>query len=60
MSGATVPSTCGAVALSYPVFPDDRRYLEIGVEKADCTWATVPETGSERPVAEGVPTVSPS
>ena len=35
--------------------PSDRRYFEIGVEKADCTWATVPETGSDRPVADGCP-----
>ena len=27
------------------------------VEKADCTWATVPETGRDNPVAEGLPTV---
>jgi hypothetical protein len=58
--GATVVSTSGAVALSYPVFPEGRRYFEIGVEKADCTWATVPETGSDNPVAEGLPTVRPS
>ena len=51
--GATEVSTSGAVALSYPVFPEDRRYFEIGVEKADWTWATVPETGSDNPVAEG-------
>ena len=58
--GATEASTSGAVALSYPVFPDERRYCEIGVEKADCASATVPDTGSDKPVAEGVPTVSPS
>ena len=58
--GATVVSTSGAVALSYPVFPEGKRYFEIGVEKADWTWATVPETGRDRPVAEGVPTVRPS
>ena len=52
--GATVAGTSGAAALSYPVLPDDRRYFEIGVEKADWTWATVPETGIDRPVAEGV------
>ncbi len=52
--------TSGADALSYPVFPEDRRYFEIGVEKADWTWATVPETGSDKPVAEGAPTVRPS
>src|SRR3984885_9976233 len=54
--GATVSSTSGAVALSYPVFPDASRYFEIGVEKADWTCATVPETGRDRPVADGVPT----
>ena len=58
--GATEASTSGAVALSYPVFPEARRYFEIGVEKADWTWATVPETGSDKPVADGVPTVRPS
>src|SRR5580698_689617 len=58
--GATEASTSGAVALSYPVFPEDRRYCEIGVEKADCTWATDPETGRDKPVAAGVPTVRPS
>ncbi len=31
----------------------------MGVEKADCTCATVPETGMESPVFDGVPTVSP-
>ena len=43
--GATEDGTSGADALSYPVFPEERRYFEIGVEKADWTWATVPETG---------------
>ena len=57
--GATAASTSGAVALSYPVSPEERRYFEIGVEKADWTWATVPETGRDRPVADGVPTVRP-
>ena len=41
-------------------FPKDRRYFEIGVEKADWTWATVPDTGSDKPVVDGVPTVRPS
>ena len=53
-------ATAGAAVLSYPVFPEESRYLEIGVEKADWTWATVPETGIDKPVAEGVPTVKPS
>ena len=52
--GATEVATSGAVALSYPVLPDDSRYLEIGVENADWTCATVPDTGSDNPVAEGV------
>src|ERR1700722_3322701 len=58
--GATDEGTSGAAALSYPVFPDDRWYLEIGVAKADWTWATVPETGRDSPVEEGVPTFRPS
>ncbi len=29
------------------------------VEKADWTWPTLPVTGRDRPVADGVPTVSP-
>ena len=58
--GATDVATSGAVALSYPVLPEDSRYLEIGVEKADWTCATVPDTGSDNPVAEGAPTVNPS
>ena len=58
--GATETGTSGADALSYPVLPEDRRYFEIGVAKADWTWATVPETGSDSPVDEGVPTVRPS
>ena len=33
--GATEEDDLGAVALSYPVFPEDSRYFEIGVEKAD-------------------------
>jgi hypothetical protein len=57
--GATETGTSGADALSYPVFPEERRYFEIGVEKAVWTWATVPETGSDKPVADGVPTVRP-
>ena len=57
--GATEDETSGADVLSYPVFPEERRYFEIGVEKADWTWATVPETGSDKPVADGVPTVRP-
>jgi hypothetical protein len=57
--GATETGTSGADALSYPVFPEERRYFEIGVEKADWTWATVPETGSDKPVADGGPTVKP-
>ena len=35
--GATVEGTSGAAVLSYPVLPEERRYLEIGVAKADCT-----------------------
>ena len=27
----------------------------MGVASADCTCATLPETGSDRPVAEGAP-----
>ncbi len=33
--GASEVGTSGANALLYPVFPDDRRYFEIGVAKAD-------------------------
>ena len=53
--GATDEGTSGADALSYPVLPEDRRYFEIGVEKADWTWATVPETGSDKPGRRGCP-----
>ena len=42
-----------------PVFPEDSRKRSIVVEKALCTCAAVPETGSERPVVEAGPTVRP-
>ena len=58
--GATVEGTSGAAVLSYPVLPEERRYLEIDVAKADWTWATVLDTGIDNPVAEGGPTVKPS
>ncbi len=58
--GATEEGTSGAAVLSYPVLPEERRYFEIAVEKADWTWPTVPETGSDKPVADGLPTVKPS
>ena len=39
--------------MSYPVLPEDRRYFEIGVEKADWTWRHGARDGKRQPGRRG-------